>query len=136
MAVMAVPTMKPLTAIPPSLLATWRAPAGRRRRAYSARPGCRSSGEARLETSLDLRPFFGDDAEVGGVADRTVGHDHVVAEDPLECRADAGERVARSFVVVMGLELDPVGSERLERVGQLEELRLAVRAGPLERRGN
>src|SRR6266540_190126 len=123
MAVMAVPTMKPLTAIPPSLLATWRAPAGRRRRAYSARPGCRSSRETRLESRLDLGPLLRDDTEVGGMADRTVGHDHVVAEDPLERRTDAGERVARSFVVVMGLELDPVGAERLERMRQLEELR-------------
>ena len=64
---------------------------------------------------------------------RPVGHDRVAPEDALERRADAGQRVARALVARVGLELDPVGAERLERVGQLEQLRLAVRAGPLER---
>ena len=39
----------------------------------------------------------------------------------------------RSFRDVR-LELDPVGAERLERVGQLEQLRLAIGARPLEGR--
>ena len=44
-----------------------------------------------------------------------------------------GQRVARALVAGVGLELDPVRAERLEGVGQLEQLGLAVGAGPLER---
>ena len=67
------------------------------------------------------------------MSDRAVGHDHVVAEHALECGTDPRQRVARSFVARMGLELDPIGVQGLEGVGQLEELGLAVGAGPLER---
>jgi hypothetical protein len=67
------------------------------------------------------------------VAERTVRHDDVVAEDPLERGADADERRARRLVPRIGLELDPVGAKVPEGVAQLEELRLAVRAGSLER---
>ena len=95
--------------------------------------GSLTPGQACLEGGLDRRPFRGDHAEIGGIAERTVGHDRVAPEDPLERRADAGQRVARALVAGVGLELDPVGAERLERVGQLEQLRLAVGAGPLER---
>ena len=48
--------------------------------------------------------------------DGPVGHDHVVAEDALERRADPGQRGARPLVARMGLELDPLGAERLEGV--------------------
>ena len=51
----------------------------------------------------------------------------------LERGADPGQRGARPLVEGVGLELDPVGAERLERMGELEELGLAVGAGPLER---
>ena len=65
------------------------------------------------------------------MTDRSVGHDHVVAEDPLERGADPGQRVSRLLVPGVRLEFHPIGAERLERVGQLQQLRLAVRAGPL-----
>ena len=65
------------------------------------------------------------------MTDRSVGHDHVVPEDPLERGADPGQRVAGAFVADMGLELDPVGAEGLERVGQLEQLRLTIGARSL-----
>ena len=95
-------------------------------RAHQARPAWRCA--------LTVGPLGRDDAEVGRVAKRAVGHDHVLAEDPLERRADPRERGARALVAGVRLELDPVGPERLERMGELEQLRLAVRAGPLERR--
>ena len=68
--------------------------------------------------------------------DRAVGHDHVVAEDTLERRADACQRVPRALVARVRLELDPIGVKRLEGVGQLEQLGLAVGAGPLEGRAD
>ena len=85
---------------------------------------------------LDGRPLLRRDAEVGGMPDGPVGHDHVVPEDALERRADARQRIPRSFVARVRLELDPLRVERLERVGQLEQLRLAVRAGPLPGRAD
>ena len=57
-----------------------------------------------------------------------------LAEDALEGRADARQGGPRALVESVGLELDAVRPQRLEGVGQLEELRLAVGAGPLERR--
>src|SRR5437867_2152271 len=135
MAVMAVPTMKPLTAI--LRLVRW---AGRLRvppaGAYSAPAGWRSAVEGCLEPSLDLRPFFGDDAEVRGMADRAVRHDHVVAEDPFECGADTRQRGSGAIVPPVRLELDAIGPEGLERVGQLEQLGLAIQARPLEGRAD
>ena len=62
---------------------------------------------------------------------RPVGHDRVVAVDALEGRADPAQGRPRLDVAGVRLELDPVGVEGLERVGQLEQLRLAVAAGPL-----
>ena len=101
---------------------------GRRRELGSLMPS------ARLEAGLHRRPLGGDDAEPRGVAQRPVGHDHVVAEDALEGGADPGEGVARPVVSGVGLELDPIRLERLERVGQLEQLRLAVDPAALVRR--
>ncbi len=91
-----------------------------------------SAGEPLLQARLDRRPLPGEDAVERGVAVRAVGHDRVVAQDALEGRADPQQGRPRPLVAGMGLELDPFGVERLERVGQLEQLGLAVRAGALQ----
>ena len=65
------------------------------------------------------------------MAEATIGHDHVVAEDSLEGRADPEQRGARLLVERIGLELDPVRAEPLEAMLELEELGLAVRSGAL-----
>ena len=56
----------------------------------------------------------------------------MVAQDALERRADPEQRRARRHVPSVGLEFDPLCIEGLERVRELEELRLAIGAGPLE----
>ncbi len=58
----------------------------------------------------------------------------MVAKDALERRPDAEQGTARALVPGVGLELHALGVERLERVGQLEQLRLPVRAAALVRR--
>jgi hypothetical protein len=52
----------------------------------------------------------------------------VVAQDALECGPDAEQRGPGRDVASVGLELDALRPERVERVGQLEELRLTIRA--------
>ena len=55
-----------------------------------------------------------------------------VAEHAFERGADAQQRGAGGEVPGMRLELDPLRAQGLERVRQLEQLRLAIRTGPLE----
>src|SRR6188768_1014758 len=109
-AVMTVPTMKPLKTVPPSAGRDGRP--GRKRVPQRTGRGQGRSGaepspsEARDEACLDRGPLLGRDAEVRRVSDRPVGHDHVVPEDPLEGGADPRQRGARSLVARMRLEFD------------------------------
>src|SRR5215471_12905628 len=54
--------------------------------------------------------------------------------DSLEARADRLECSSRALVQSVGLDLDPPAAERLERVLELEQLRLDVGAGSPGRR--
>ena len=97
----------------------------------SSRSAPSLTGPAALRARLDGRPLGLDDAEPGRVTERAVRHDRVAAMDAFECRADTAQGRPRLDVAGVGLELDPIGVERLEGVGQLEELGLAVAAAPL-----
>ena len=63
-----------------------------------------------------------------------VPHEHVLAVDALERGREAGERRAGPLVEGVRLELDPPAAEDVERVLQLQELGLGVRAGAPGRR--
>ena len=94
-------------------------PSGRRRPTAGDHGRIAASAAQRfLEASLDRRPLVVDHAVPGGVPDAAAGHDHVLAEDPLERRADAEQGRPRLLVVRVGLELDPPAAERLERVAR------------------
>src|ERR671934_1015122 len=68
-----------------------------------------------LQQLPDPRPVVVDDRVPGRIADRVRQH-HVLAEDPLEARADAEQRAAYAQVARVGLELDAHRAPRLERV--------------------
>src|SRR5262245_9686013 len=75
-----------------------------------ARPAIRSRlPEARFELPLRLGPLRVDDAEVDGVADVAVGHDHVAAEHAFAHAADPLDRGLRAEVAAVGLELHAQG---------------------------
>src|SRR4051794_13259415 len=86
----------------------------------------RMAREAPLELLLDARPLFLDDAVVRRVPAPTALRDHVVAQSPLLDRTDAEQRVARTLVEGVGLELDAQGAKRVERVAHHQQLRLGI----------
>src|SRR5207248_1221216 len=69
------------------------------------------------------------DAVPGAVPVLAAPDEHVLAVDPLERRSERLERGTRAFVQGIGLELDAAAAERLERVLELQQLRLHIRAG-------
>ena len=71
----------------------------------------------------------------GGVPVLPVTHQHVLAVDPLELRRKTGEGRAGALVEGVCLELDSPAAEHVERVLELQELRLGVRPRSPGRRG-
>ena len=65
---------------------------------------------------LDTGPFAVDDAEIDAVANPSLGHDHVVAKGAFLGSADARQRLPRSGVERVGLELHPDAAQGLEGV--------------------
>ena len=65
---------------------------------------------------LESGPFVVGDAEVDAVANPSPGHDHVVAKGALLGSADAHQRLPRSGVERVGLELHPDAAQGLEGV--------------------
>ena len=90
--------------------------------------------EPPLQRGLHRGPVVVDHRVPGGVAPLAAADDHVPAVDALELRRDRGQSSAGTFVLRVGLELDPPRAERLEGVAQEQVLGLGVRAGAPRRR--
>src|SRR6266705_1346027 len=83
------------------------------------------------QVPLHRRPLALDDAEHDRVAVAAVGRDLVIAEHPVLLGAESRNRFARGMIEPMRAELDRDAFERLEGVGEQQELALGVDRGAL-----
>src|SRR6185295_13013762 len=83
------------------------------------------------EMRLYGRPFGGGDAVDAGVAQGAVGHDAVVAQNAVELGAETLDAAPALLIEDVRAELHGDAVERLEGVGEQQQLALGVEVGAL-----
>src|SRR5262249_12257865 len=92
---------------------------------WSARGGDGAGSEARLQARLHGRPLRLENREVHGIA-LVAPHVHVLAQHALAHGAQPRDRLLGAHVAAVGLQRHAYAAERLEAIGQEQQLRFRV----------
>ena len=82
--------------------------------------------------SFDRWPFASNDAVTAGIPERTVSHDQVIPEDPVEFSSKSLDRPTTLLVEEVGTEFDGNTIQFLESMLQQHQLAFGVKGPSLD----